>query len=191
MKLTKIVALTLLTITVGAGCAKIKSNQHLSFVTRPDLSREFNESQENLPVIPNLNDGDWYDIYVAPTFTGKPRILLPSIHTATDGSIRYVFNNRSAAGYDNVSAEGILCITGTKLLDSEGSKLKIFAYADTVNQRWIEPRKSEWQILGGSRNSSDKVRRVLYEAFCQDGKTQNDEQLRQRVRHYGSSHPHY
>ena len=100
--------------------------------------------------------------------------------------MRYVFNNRSEAGYDNITAEGLLCVTGTKLLDSEGSKLKTYGYADLVNHRWIEPRHSQWVTLGGKRNATDRVRRVLYDAFCLDTKARNsDEELRAQVRKQG------
>ncbi|XXQ68365.1 CNP1-like family protein [Neisseriaceae bacterium B1] len=159
--------------------------------SRTEDPKEFSEVSVALPAVPNPNEGDWYEFYVSPIFKGKPRILLSSIQTAEDGSIRYILNNRSGAGYDNITAEGIFCITGTKLLDSEGSKLKTFGYADTVNNRWIEPRKSEWMVLGGSRTSNDQVRRVLYNGFCRDGRANNDDELRKRVQEYGSSRPSY
>lgn len=171
-----------------SGCASSEYKADDTF-QRGDMEKTFTESAEPLPPVPNAQQGDWYELYVAPTFTGKPRILLSSIHIADDGSIRYLFNNRSAAGHDNISAEGLYCVTGTKLLDSEGSKLKTFAYADTVNGRWIEPRKAEWQILGGSRTATDRVRRVLYDAFCLDGRAKNDDELRKRVQRYGSRRP--
>lgn len=151
----------------------------------------FSEVDVALPPVPNAEEGDWYEFYVSPTFKGKPRILLSSIQTAEDGSIRYILNNRSAQNYDNISAEGILCINGTKLLDSEGSKIKTFGYADTVNQRWIEPRKSDWVVLGGSRTTTDPVRRVLYNGFCRDGRVAQDDELRKRIREYGSRRPNY
>ena len=107
---------------------------------------EFQESSLPLPELPDTEGAGWFDLYVSPTFSGKPQILLDSIHYAPDGSIRYILNNRSASGYPNVSAEGLLCITGAKLLGSEA------------------------------------VRRVLYEAFCIDGRAASDELLRQRLR---------
>mgnify|MGYP002744003004 CR=1 FL=1 len=101
--------------------------------------------------------------------------------TAADGSVRYLLNNRSAAGYDNISAEGLLCVTGNKLLGSEGAKLKTFAYADLEGRRWITPRQSDWKVIGGKINGSDPVRRELYIALCIDGRAKNDQALRQRV----------
>ena len=143
---------------------------------------EFQESSLPLPELPDTEGAGWFDLYVSPTFSGKPQILLDSIHYAPDGSIRYILNNRSASGYPNVSAEGLLCITGAKLLGSEGSKLKTFAFADLANRRWITPRNSRWEVIGGKLNGSNAVRRVLYEAFCIEGRAASDELLRQRLR---------
>ncbi|MDK4680075.1 CNP1-like family protein [Kingella negevensis] len=154
-----------------------------------DLSdRVFEESKVPLPAVPNAQSGDWFNLYVNNQFTGKPRILLSSITQAPDGSVRYVFNNRSAGGSDNITAEGIYCVTGTKLLDSEGSRIKTFGYADTVNNRWIEPRNAQWQMLGGKNNSRDKIRRVLYNAFCTHGfLSRTDDDLRTWVKQEGAA----
>lgn len=144
-------------------------------------TENFSESKLSLPAVPDPADPEWLDIYVSPTFRGKPRILLSSITTAADGSVRYLLNNRSAAGYDNISAEGLLCVTGNKLLGSEGAKLKTFAYADLEGRRWITPRQSDWKVIGGKINGSDPVRRELYIALCIDGRAKNDQALHQRV----------
>ena len=153
-----------------------------------EYNKEFNEMDVPLPAVPNPNEGDWFELYIDNMYKGSPRILLSSITQAPDGSVRYVFNNRSAAGYDNITAEGLLCVTGTKLLDSEGSKLKTFGYADLVNHRWIEPRNAQWVTLGGKRNGTDRVRRVLYDAFCIDTKARNsDEELRAQIRKQGKT----
>ena len=131
--------------------------------TRQNLSeyhRDFNEADVELPPVPNPDAEGWFELYIGNTFAGHPRILLDSITYAPDGSVRYLFNNRSAKGMDNVTAEGIYCVSGKKLLDSEGSLLKTFAYADLANNRWIMPRNAGWQTLGSQRNSSDRVRQI-------------------------------
>lgn len=156
--------------------------------TRQNLSeyhRDFNEADVELPPVPNPDAEGWFELYIGNTFAGHPRILLDSITYAPDGSVRYLFNNHSAKGMDNVTAEGIYCVSGKKLLDSEGSLLKTFAYADLANNRWIMPRNAGWQTLGSQRNSSDRVRRVLYDAFCIDGKAKDDADLRRRVTKQG------
>ena len=156
----------------------------------PDEERVFTESEVALPDVPNPQQGDWADLYINPTFKGKPQILLSSISYAEDGSIRYILNNRSASGYNNLTAEGLLCITGDKLLGSEGSKLKTFGYADLHNNRWILPRNGKWEVIGGKHNATNSVRRVLYEAFCLDGRAKSDEELRARVQKtVGFTHP--
>lgn len=143
--------------------------------------KEFVESQVPLPPVPDADEGEWLDVYVSAVHQGRPRILLDSIRYAEDGSVRYLFNNRSAAGYDNISAEGILC-SSRSILDSTGSQIKTYAYADTENRRWIEPRNSQWKVLGGKNSSTDRVRRPLYEAFCIEGRAKDETVLKQRLK---------
>ena len=170
------------------GSDYLDQRQQIFMQNLPEYNKEFNEMDVPLPAVPNPNEGDWFELYIDNLYKGSPRILLSSITQAPDGSVRYVFNNRSEAGYDNITAEGMLCVTGTKLLDSEGSKLKTYGYADLVNHRWIEPRNAQWTTLGGKRNSTDRVRRVLYDAFCIDTKARNsDEELRAQIRKQGKT----
>ena len=170
------------------GSDYLDQRQQIFMQNLPEYNKEFNEMDVPLPAVPNPNEGDWFELYIDNLYKGSPRILLSSITQAPDGSVRYVFNNRSEAGYDNITAEGMLCVTGTKLLDSEGSKLKTFGYADLVNHRWIEPRNAQWTTLGGKHNGTDRVRRVLYDAFCIDTKARNsDEELRAQIRKQGKT----
>lgn len=140
----------------------------------------FTESQVQLPNVPNTQQGDWFLLYINPTFSGQARILLSSIQIIDDGSIRYIINNQSAKGFDNISLEGMLC--NSNLFDSEDAKVKIFAYADTTNDRWIETKKSSWKNFRDSRSNTDKVRDVIYNAFCKDINNRSDvSELRQRI----------
>lgn len=151
----------------------------------------FQEKSEPLPPIPDAKQGDWFDLYISPVFKGQPRILLSSLHFAEDGSIRYLLNNRSAAHYDNISAEGIQCSPTTSLLDSEPSKFKTFAFADPINARWIETRKAQWLELGGKNPRHDPVRQVIMDAFCREGKARNNDELHQQIRDFAGSKPRY
>ena len=170
------------------GSDYLDQRQQIFMQNLPEYNKEFNEMDVPLPAVPNPTEGDWFELYIDNLYQGSPRILLSSITQAPDGSVRYVFNNRSEAGYDNITAEGMLCVTGTKLLDSEGSKLKTYGYADLVNHRWIEPRNAQWTTLGGKRNAPDRVRRVLYDAFCLDTRARSsDETLRARIRTQGKT----
>ncbi len=170
------------------GSDYLDQRQQIFMQNLPEYNKEFNEMDVPLPAVPNPTEGDWFELYIDHPYKGSPRILLSSITPAPDGSVRYVFNNRSEAGYDNITAEGMLCVTGTKLLDSEGSKLKTYGYADLVNHRWIEPRNAQWTTLGGKRNATDRVRRVLYDAFCLDTRARSsDETLRARIRTQGKT----
>ena len=145
-------------------------------------TKEFSESTIELPPVPDPKQGEWFELYVEKMFSGKPAILMDSISYAPDGSVRYLLNNRSSGGFDNITAEGMLCITGSKFFGSEGARLKTYGYADLANKRWIQPRNAQWQSIGGKRNATDRVRRVLYDAFCIDGLAKNDAALRERVR---------
>lgn len=99
--------------------------------------------------------------------------------------MRYVLNQRSSAGYDNLTTEGLRCLTGNEFLNSDGAHVKIFGYGDTRNQRWIQPRKKQWTIIGGKMNSTDRVRGSLYQLFCIDGLPKNIHALRDRIIKYG------
>mgnify|MGYP003086740016 CR=1 FL=1 len=170
------------------GSDYLDQRQQIFMQNLHEYNKEFNEMDVPLPAVPNPNEGDWFELYIDNLYKGSPRILLSSITQAPDGSVRYVFNNRSEAGYDNITAEGMLCVTGTKLLDSEGSKLKTYGYADLVNPLWIEPRNAQWTTQGGKRNETDRVRRVLYDAFCLDTRARSsDETLRARIRTQGKT----
>lgn len=141
---------------------------------------EFNESALDLPPVPDVNNPNWFQLYINETHRGEAWILLDSVTRAPDNSIRYVLNQRSSQGLDNISAEGLLCITGYRLLGSEGSKVKTFAYAD--GSQWIPSRRAQWQSIGGKMNSTDRVRGVLHQHFCLENHQLNDEALRQNLR---------
>ncbi|QEY26327.1 CNP1-like family protein [Neisseria zalophi] len=146
-------------------------------------AREFKEANLALPDFPDVGSNGWFDIYVGNTFNKQPKILLESIIPAEDGSIRYVLNVRSNRGYDNLSSEGLFCANTTSFSKdaSKRSSFKVYAYGDTVNKRWIPLRKSEWKPIGAILNDADPVRGVLYSAFCEDGKPETAEALRERV----------
>lgn len=155
--------------------------------TLPDMPKnsEFAETANELPAVPNPNQGEWLDLYVNETHTGKPRILLDSLHILPDRSVRYLFNSRSASGYDNVTAEGLVCAEG--IFNSDGALHKTFAYADLDNQRWIIARNAKWRVIGSKRNAADPVRRVLYEVICANNKILNEKQLRQLLIEQGGT----
>lgn len=58
----------------------------------------------------------------------------------------------------------------------------MFGYGDTVNRRWIEPRKAEWKPIGSTFNKNDAMRAVLYQAFCVDGVPNTTEGLVKRLK---------
>ncbi|OSI07212.1 Cnp1 [Neisseria animaloris] len=145
-------------------------------------AREFKEADLPLPAFPDTGSSGWFDIYVGNTYSKKPKILLDSITPAPDGTVRYILNTQSNRGYDNLSSEGIFCAgTSFSLKESQRSSFKVFGYGDTVNKRWITPRNGEWKPIGAILNTADPVRGVLYRAFCEDGKPESAEALRERI----------
>lgn len=168
---------------VCAGAVHAESRDWHSNLT--EMRHEFHESEMDLPDLPDPNTGDWFNLYISPTHSGSVHILLSSVHIAPDKSVRYVLNQRSAKGYDNLSAEGLLCVTGYQFLGSDGAKVKTFGYGDLSNQRWIEPRRSDWTAIGGKMNGTDKVRGTLYQLLCVDGLPKTDDELRKRIQKYG------
>lgn len=148
--------------------------------------KEFNESKVELPALPDQN-AKWFEIYVAPDFTQKPKVDLDSIMFAPDGSIRYTLNVQSAGGLDNITAEGIYC-SDSSFNAKKKTSFKVFGYGDTVNRRWIEPRNPKWQDIGSALNSDHPIRNALYRAFCEDGIPSSREILIERLTKRAGAH---
>ena len=154
-------------------------------------AREFKEHKAELPPLPDTQSGDWFDLYVNETYGKQPKILLNSLQImpAPDNSIRYVLNVRSDKGYDNLSVEGLYCArTSFTYSNDKRSSYKVFAYGDTVNRRWIEPRKGDWKLIGNAFSRNDALHTALYQAFCVDGMPTTVEGLVQRLKERGGRH---
>ena len=154
-------------------------------------AREFKEHKAELPPLPDTQSGDWFDLYVNETYGKQPKILLSSLQImpAPDNSIRYVLNVRSDKGYDNLSVEGLYCArTSFTYSNDKRSSYKVFAYGDTVNHRWIEPRKGDWKLIGNAFSRNDALHTALYQAFCIDGMPTTIKGLVQRLKERGGRH---
>lgn len=154
-------------------------------------AREFKEHKAELPPLPDTQSGDWFDLYVNETYGKQPKILLSSLQImpAPDNSIRYILNVRSDKGYDNLSVEGLYCArTSFTYSKDKRSSYKVFAYGDTVNHRWIEPRKGDWKLIGNAFSRNDALHTALYQAFCIDGMPTTVEGLVQRLKERGGRH---
>lgn len=148
-------------------------------------AREFQESENTLPALPDTKSGDWFTLYVGENYGKTPKILLSSLQImpAPDTSIRYILNTESSQGYPNLTAEGIFCARSSFSYGGDKrSSYKIFGYGDTVNNRWIQPRKSEWKNIGAAMSRNDELHTVLYNTFCIDGTPQTAEGLVQRMK---------
>ena len=154
-------------------------------------AREFKEHKAELPPLPDTQSGDWFDLYVNETYDKQPKVLLSSLQImpAPDNSIRYILNVRSDKGYDNLSVEGLYCArTSFTYSNDKRSSYKVFAYGDTVNRRWIEPRKGDWKLIGNAFSRNDALHTALYQAFCIDGMPTTIKGLVQRLKERGGRH---
>lgn len=142
------------------------------FYIGPDEDTPWQEQVVALPAYPKGNE-QWADIYVSQTNSGKPKIMLDNIMINTDRTVHYILNQQSDEGINNITAEAIHC---------KSHSVKIFAYGEDVNKRWIQPRKSDWKVIGTTLNQLDKVRSVLYQTFCEDGLPFNQKELMERIK---------
>ena len=154
-------------------------------------AREFAEQKTALPPLPDTQSGDWFDLYVSEDYGKQPKILLSSLQImpSPDGSIRYILNVRSDKGHDNLTVEGLFCARSSFTYGKDKrSSYKVFGYGDTVNRRWIEPRKGDWKLIGNAFSRNDALHTALYQAFCIDGMPTTVEGLVQRLKERGGRH---
>ena len=147
----------------------------------------FQQQTISLPDYPAAN-GKWVDLYVNPTFSGKPKILLDSINIHDNNSLSYVLNNQSGNGNDNISFENLRC--SVQSFRSEyNNGFRQIAFADTYNKRWIESKNAPWRDVGSNLSTSTPVQEMLSRVFCDDGMPRNDAELTQRLIDRGTFNP--
>ena len=147
----------------------------------------FQQQTINLPDYPAAN-GKWVDLYVSPTFAGKPKILLGSIHIHDNNSLSYVLNNQSGNGNDNISFENLRC--SVQSFRSEyNNGFRQIAFADTYNKRWLESKNAPWRDVGSNLSTTTPVQEMLSRVFCDDGMPRNDAELTQRLIDRGTFNP--
>ena len=147
----------------------------------------FQQQTISLPDYPAAN-GKWVDLYVSPTFAGKPKILLGSIHIHDNNSLSYVLNNQSGNGNDNISFENLRC--SVQSFRSEyNNGFRQIAFADTYNKRWLESKNAPWRDVGSNLSTTTPVQEMLSRGFCDDGMPRNDAELTQRLIDRGTFNP--
>lgn len=170
MKVIKTV-LTVLLLGVCACALARKETLYNEHYIGPDENQPWEEQAVPMPAYPAGNE-QWADVYISQTYQGQPKLMLNSIQINTDRTIHYILNQQSDQGINNLTAEAIHCPT---------RRMKVFGYGDDVNKRWIQPRNSQWKVIGTSLNQLDKVRSVLYQTFCEDGLPRNQQELIKRI----------
>lgn len=173
----------------AAGINQKDTMYNTNYVESPEQEalNRFSEADEALPPLPGPSS-EWKEVYVSPTFDRSPFVALDSVRLAPDRTIRYVLNVRSKRGYDNISAEALYCAP-TSFNQDKKSSYKIYAFADTQNGRWIQPRNPQWQNIGFILTNPEPIRGALYKVWCVDGMPQTDEALRARLLEAGGKVP--
>ncbi|MCO6504779.1 MAG: CNP1-like family protein [Snodgrassella sp.] len=170
MNYAKLVVTALMMVSCTCALARKDSlfNEHY-------IGSDEDESwQEHVVALPDYPKGNekWADIYVSQTYRGRPKLMLDNIFINTDKTVHFILNQQSDQGINNLTAEAMHC---------PSRRSKIFAYGDDVNKRWIQPRNSQWKVIGTTLSQLDKVRSVLYQTFCEDGLPLNQQDLIQRI----------
>lgn len=171
MKYAKTMLTTLLLVICTFAYARNDNGYNKHYIG-PDEDAPWQEQEVSLPAYPKGTE-QWADIYISQTYSGKPKIMLDSITINPDRTVHYILNQQSEQGINNITAEAIHC---------KSRSVKIFAFGEDVNKRWIQPRKSDWKVIGTILNQLDKVRSVLYQTFCEDGLPFNQKELMERIK---------
>lgn len=144
----------------------------------------FKEQEVSLPSYP-ADDAKWLDLYVNPTFKGKPKILVESIRILDNNSLSYVLNNQSSNGIDNISFENMRC--SVQSFRSEyNNGFRQLAFADTYNKRWLESKNAPWKDVGSNLSTTTPVQEMLSRVFCDGGMPRNAQEINQRLIEIGT-----
>ena len=146
--------------------------EYNKFYVESEKDKAWEEVAVSLPAYPGA-DAQWRDLYISNTYKGKPKLMVNSIYINTDKTVHYILNQQSDQGFNNISTEAMYCPNRT---------VKIYGYGDDVNKRWIQPKKSDWRLIGTTFNQLDGVRSVLYQTFCVDGLPRDQKELLERIK---------
>lgn len=135
----------------------------------------WDEAAVILPDYPEAGRGNWFALYVNPTYANQAEVLLP-LEKAADGSLRYVLSIRAPGGEPNYTYEGIRC---------HDLHQRPFAFGDNGNRRWIAPRNAQWRLYDNYRTAADPVRGRLMRIFCEDGIPRDAAEAEQRLQRFG------
>ena len=173
--MTQVCLVSLVCVSVFAQAAERKEfNQNIK-----ETDYSFQQMELTLPDYPAA-DGKWLDLYVSPTYKGKPKILAGSIHILGNNSVAYVLNNQSANNIDNISFENMRC--SVQSFRSEyNNGYRQLAFADTYNKRWLESKTAPWRDVGSSLGTNTPVQEMLSRVFCDDGLPRSDKEVEQRL----------
>lgn len=135
--------------------------------------KAWKEEKEIPSALPDMQDPSWYTFNIDDNIENTTMLLLSSVHNVSDNTTRYILNIRSKHGLDNISLEGLYC---------KDEKYRTIAYADTINNRWIETKGVNWQEIGSSTYEQNQIHRFLKQVLCQVGATNSEENIKKRIK---------
>ncbi|WP_028536724.1 CNP1-like family protein [Paludibacterium yongneupense] len=140
-----------------ASAAQASSDTMKRFVNPNYVFEEdkvWEEASYELPAYPT--QANWVGFFVPLDQTFDYSIDANTLALGSDGVLRMTVRAVSKKGAVNLSYEGLRCDART---------LRVYAFGDTINHRWIESRKSAWRRL----TPDDTVRVRLRSDMCPDG----------------------
>lgn len=139
------------TLTVQPLLAETNNKPNSSYAFDDGPWQEHDYTLPAYPLKPS-----WQEFFLSVPRANKLFVDTGTLNMGEDGVVRYVLRMQSPSGAQNISAEGIRC---------DGRQLRVYAFGDNVNKRWIESMKSVWRSI----DIEDEVRKTLREALCKDG----------------------
>lgn len=167
----KTLVLTLVLALVGCGSVK-------SQLLEEGPPEGWKETQAALPPYPqDLNAPNWFPLYVDETYPTEVRIDMDSVTLEPDRTIRYVINERSRAGVDNLRVAATYC---------PARLFKIYAYGDSYTHTWMPNPDAAWESLVKGTSSRNRVNALMGRIFCDEGMPISHADMLGRIRIRGS-----
>ncbi|AXE35539.1 hypothetical protein DK843_15230 [Chromobacterium phragmitis] len=148
-------ALLALSLGLPALAGNDRINKNINF----EEEKPWAEQDYALPDYPQ--NPDWVE--VKPDWLQQNRFFVDAttLSVAGDGVVRFVSRVLTPSGVENLSVEGILC---------KENQYKAYAFGDSINHRWIEAMRPQWQTI----NSADKLRREQRSLMCPSNSAPRD-----------------
>lgn len=152
MKRMLFIAALALSATAQASSDTMKRFENPNYVFEED--KVWEEAAYTVPAYPNT--ASWTGFYVPLEQNFDYSIDASTLTLGSDGVLRMIMRAVSKKGAVNLSYEGLRC---------DAKTLRVYAFGDTINHRWIESSKAVWRRL----TLDDTARVRLRSDICPDG----------------------